>query len=63
MLQGLDDIGYFVVMPAELELLYVHVLVRGAEHVVVVVIVVVDGVSLSLNPRDMAVFSKSVYKH
>ena len=31
--------------------------------VVVVVVVVVDGVSLSLNPRDMAVFSKSVYKH
>ena len=28
-----------------------------------VVVVVVDGVSLSLNPRDMAVFSKSVYKH
>ena len=30
---------------------------------VVVVVVVVDGVSLSLNPRDMAVFSYSVYKH
>ena len=43
-------------------LLLLLLLLTG-EFSVVVVVVVVDGVSLSLNPRDMAVFSKSVYKH